>query len=437
LKRSRRRKMASNSKKLLAMLMRVLLVIAVLVLLATSETDANSLGLEQCTGTLSKDYTLYMYTSQESQQYNARCLDGTPAGFYVACGSGAGASKLLIFLNGGGYCLPDPPSSNIPPCSDRVQTKLGSSKYWAKTLPAPTRAGGSILSTDAGDNPDFYDWNKIIVPYCTGDLHSGQRNESDTNGFYFSGHLNIAALISKIASLGALQKLDGIILSGSSAGGLGTHINIDYVARTVAAYNSSIEVVAFPQAGWFIGVYPYPGSNVVSIEEASIILAQTANTYVNQECSAAYGGTPGNGWLCMSANISYPYWGVRSFVAENVFDVNQLFVEDGFPEEQSPPNATQCDYLGYFGDWMLHTLQEVIDAPGNQSGIFAPKCFNHPLAWTGVTVPASGGVTLQSLFGDWYFSRQPLASNYKAVDPCVGIGCNPTCTNLYDAQSCN
>jgi len=264
-------------------------------------------------------------------------------------------------------------------------------------------------------NPDFYNWNKVILPYCSGDLHAGTRNESDSSGYYFSGHLNFRALVSKLEAEGVFSIIDSIILTGTSAGGVGTTINIDYLARTVP---SSIDVVAFPQAGWFVTLQPFPGSNVTYMHNTSLLIADATDCYVNQACFEALGGASDSGWDCLAANISFSFWGVRSFIAENLFDIFQLMHQDGFPA-QEPASSTECDYLTYFRNNLLASLQEVIQAAdGKQSGIYAPACLNHPIDWTGLTIPAQGGLTLQTLFADWYFGRTPSVpslSNYKAA----------------------
>ena len=48
---------------------------------------------------------------------------------------------------------------------------------------AATAFRGQLMSGDPGVNPDFHDWTRVYVPYCSGDLHSGiMRNR--TNPFH-------------------------------------------------------------------------------------------------------------------------------------------------------------------------------------------------------------------------------------------------------------
>ena len=116
---------------------------------------------------------------------NARCLDGSPGGFYYK--PGRNKNRWLFLLEGGGLC------SHQSDCTARAKSALGSSHYLSPTLDF-----NSIpLMSNATGNP-FKDWNLIFVPYCDGSMHSGQRtsNESsDVWGLYFSGHWNTVALI--------------------------------------------------------------------------------------------------------------------------------------------------------------------------------------------------------------------------------------------------
>ena len=95
-------------------------------------------------------------------QYGAVCLDGSPAGYYLRKGSGEGADKWILHLQGGGWC------NNTESCSIRKDFPLGSSKHWPKS-----RALNGFLSDNSTVNPDFYNWNIVYVMYCDGAFFSG------------------------------------------------------------------------------------------------------------------------------------------------------------------------------------------------------------------------------------------------------------------------
>jgi hypothetical protein len=78
-------------------------------------------------------------------------------------GSGSGATKFIIHLEGGGWCY------NEDDCIGRSKTPLGSSTFWKTTAEYP----GGLLSDDQTANPDFYNWNLAFVKYCDGASFAG------------------------------------------------------------------------------------------------------------------------------------------------------------------------------------------------------------------------------------------------------------------------
>eukprot|EP01050_Picozoa_sp_SAG11_P038881 SAG11_NODE_16088_length_557_cov_0.792576_1_plen_103_part_10 len=61
----------------------------------------------------------------------ARCLDGTPGGYYIrthnAKGEKADPQRWIVFMQGGGWCSSD------ENCAERAGSSLGSSTGWGPT----------------------------------------------------------------------------------------------------------------------------------------------------------------------------------------------------------------------------------------------------------------------------------------------------------------
>ena len=100
-----------------------------------------------------------------------------------------------------------------------------------------------------------------------------------------------------------------VVLTGTSAGGLGTYSNIDYVAGRL----SGVHVVGVPQAGWY---FPY----VATYQRWQAGLPPEFNgshyynlyhPHLNENCVAAHVKDP---WNCTNVLISYPYIKTRLFV---------------------------------------------------------------------------------------------------------------------------
>ena len=66
----------------------------------------------------------------DTDQYAyARCMDGTPGGYYFrAASTPASRTRWVFSLEGGGECV------NEATCKGRLQSSLGSSKYFAPSM---------------------------------------------------------------------------------------------------------------------------------------------------------------------------------------------------------------------------------------------------------------------------------------------------------------
>ncbi len=71
------------------------------------------------------------------------------------------SNNYIIYLEGGGLCTGSSQDSILQSCLDRSKTEMGSTKKRAKKI-NPV----GLLSNDKNVNPHFYDYNKVLVPYC-------------------------------------------------------------------------------------------------------------------------------------------------------------------------------------------------------------------------------------------------------------------------------
>ena len=148
------------------------------------------------------------------------CRDGSGTGIGIRMQENE--KNLVIFLEGGGACYNPTtcggPSSFVQADFEDKMRNLG-------------RTG--IFDDKNVENP-VQDWNIIYVPYCTGDLHAGTVENVTVPGVnglsQFVGHRNME----KILALAGPRFLDAdkVLLTGVSAGGLGTLFNFEQVANT-------------------------------------------------------------------------------------------------------------------------------------------------------------------------------------------------------------
>ena len=153
-----------------------------------------------------------------------RCRDGSKAG--VSLRLNARSKKVLIYLEGGVYCL-DALTCLINP--DNVDDLLFNS--------ARVEPNVGIFDRKNPQNP-VRDWNIVYVPYCSGDAMGGTREQpvdvpSGPARQYFSGHLNLEVLLRRIVP--TFPDVSDVVLTGMSAGGTSVLMNMPLVQRAFPA----------------------------------------------------------------------------------------------------------------------------------------------------------------------------------------------------------
>jgi hypothetical protein len=155
-----------------------------------------------------------------------RCLRGDA---YSMATRNQDSDNLLIYLQGGGSC-----SSAV--CS-------------ANTTAAAQLPAAGLTSPTGMQNP-VASWNLVYVPYCDGSLHLGDKDhESESPARYHRGLRNLSAALD--VGVVAFPKPKQILLSGSSAGGLGTIyasilVRLLYPESTLFVFNDSGVGVSTP-----------------------------------------------------------------------------------------------------------------------------------------------------------------------------------------------
>jgi hypothetical protein len=142
---------------------------------------------------------------------DTKCRDGSMAGLGLSLNSKS--DKLMIYLEGGGACFD-------------LLTCLGNPTN-ADSMKGEHNAG--IFARANAKNP-VKDWNWIYVPYCTGDVHIGTKDDSnvqDVGPQHFVGRTNLTAFLNRIVP--TFAHASQVLLTGVSAGGFGASANAEYV----------------------------------------------------------------------------------------------------------------------------------------------------------------------------------------------------------------
>ena len=149
----------------------------------------------------------------------AKCRDGSPTGIGVRYGAGAG---VAIYFEGGGACF------NTLTCG------LNPDSFGAAEFEAFKASGHGGLFDDGNPDNPLADWSFIFVPYCTGDVHAGNRAEATVAGVLgpqqFVGYNNVGQFLDRVVPT-FLGKTDHVLVTGQSAGGFGAAFNYDRIAE--------------------------------------------------------------------------------------------------------------------------------------------------------------------------------------------------------------
>lgn len=132
--------------------------------------------------------------------------------------------------------------------------------------------GKAILSPSPDENPDFYQHNHVLIPYCSSDLWLKWTNDyrkalspgftfqfdpriEDDHQFTFRGAAILRSVVSDLFRFHGLSGADEVILAGSSAGGIGAMNHAEWLLeefqeRAVERWEGRLYVVL--DSAWFI-----------------------------------------------------------------------------------------------------------------------------------------------------------------------------------------
>ncbi|XP_060200759.1 pectin acetylesterase 7-like [Lycium barbarum] len=168
----------------------------------------------------------------------AVCLDGSPAAYHYDKGFGDGVNNWVVFLEGGGWC------GSVEDCGLRFGNSTGSSNHMDNT-----RVFSGLLDYNKTNNPDFYNWHRIMIKYCDGSSFTGDVESVDkaTNQHYRGARI-FQTIMEELLAKG-MKNAKNAILSGNSAGGLASMIHCD---RFRSLLPSTPRVKCLSDGGYFL-----------------------------------------------------------------------------------------------------------------------------------------------------------------------------------------
>lgn len=152
----------------------------------------------------------------------AKCRSGSSTGFGVRLNPSS--DKLFIYFEGGGACF------NAASCFSN------SGSYSQNSFNSWTGGGGKSGVFDTANAANaLKDWNAVYIPYCTGDVHSGNATDKDVPGVgapqnqQFVGFANVGLFLKQIVP--TFPGVTKVVVTGVSAGGFGAAFNFHRIAQ--------------------------------------------------------------------------------------------------------------------------------------------------------------------------------------------------------------
>ncbi len=307
-------------------------------------------------------------------------------------------------------------------CNERYEDH----KYWMSSASWDEEmAQGGIFATD-GSSP----WgtaNRVYVPYCSSDFHSGDVGKSDqTFGFAFRGARIIAAVITDLLNKQGLAAGDELLFGGCSAGAIGAMNNMDAVAAqlppgiTMKGFLDAAALLDIQPTGWSWSNELIPLQTL--IQEVTSFIAPVFPSYCQTEF-------PGEEWKCLIGQYRMPLIkSVPFFMNAPQFDEFELMYDT---DNYAPKTQAQYDFVEQF---QTGTLALIRSLPAG-TGVYSPTCLVHCLSGQSTfQALLVDGTSIDTALSQWYFQ----GGDVQVVSSCTGWQCVQQCgINANTGLPCN
>jgi len=320
---------------------------------------------ELASGTLWKRYV---------SNTEAVCNDNSRATFYILPQS---SYKWIVFFESGGFC------ASFEECNKRYMNKNSTVLMTSALLPDKV-TGRDLLSASKSENPTFYDHTHVLVPYCSSDLWLGSKtnpkkpfhfvNDSSVDNFSFRGHTIFRSVFQDLLQRYNLSKAEEIVLSGSSAGGIGVLNHADWVLNHVInsrGLNATMKTVV--DSGWFLN---FQDSLKARVRPEFLSFANISSLAC-KDMSRGYTCCPSAS--CMIAHGYYPRR-VPLILISSLYDIfmfgDALRRLEGKRKTVVENSADYLSLASMYGGAMNESLA-IFNNEGTNLSVFAPACFQH------------------------------------------------------------
>lgn len=314
------------------------------------------------------------------QKYNlsdpmAICNDNSRAVVFIGRRS---SRKWIIFFESGGLC------TSKADCNERYLNKNSTVLMTSRLLPDKV-IGRDILSSVESENPTFFNYNHVLVPYCSSDLWLGSKSKASQDesfdfkddpsayNFSFRGQAIFRSVFEDLFKKYNLSLAEEIVVSGSSAGGIGILNHAKWI--TYHHFTKSQRLTARIQfiidSAWFINFQDGFKSRVKPEfgELAGISSPACADMSFGYSCCLSASCLISRGYVPSEIQIAFVFslYDIYMFA-----DVLKRLEDEGKTAEDHV--ADFLSVVSMYGGAMNESL-EISDK--SHASFFVPACFQH------------------------------------------------------------
>ena len=351
------------------------------------------------------NWTQHLLTaSAEDPSRDAKCLDGTPPVYWHSPGSGDGADKWYVHMQGGAWC------TNPDFCVywwnwNNTQEDL------ARAYPAGHNAQYGYFNRSSPGNA-MANWNLVMIHYCDGFSFSGgldrpiHANMPDGSGIpgqnknytiHIRGRAILDAVIDDLLAnrgmgpaAAALSRGDAastgasmVVVGGCSAGGMAVYLNCDHWAARIDSVNPTTQTRCLADSGFFM----FPTlTNTSMFFQGWSMHNLTVESGLDAGCVAAQ--KPTEAWRCAAPEIAIQFVKTPLFAFNSKYDSYQLPGYAECPQNTSgalPKPYAPCSeaLLDAWADQMTDKLRQWTQLPqSKKAGHAGVSCRSNTAAPT-------------------------------------------------------
>ncbi|CAH9079391.1 unnamed protein product [Cuscuta epithymum] len=328
----------------------------------------------------------------------ALCLTGKPAAYYFDHGFGSGVRNWLVYLQGGAWC------NNVEYCATAY------AQLKNLTLDPIPYSFKDILSNKKEVNPDFFNWNRVVIRYCDGSsFTSDSERVYEYNGtkLYFRGLRIYKAVMQELLHKLEMRTAKNALLVGGSAGGVAVSLHCDGFRDLLP---HATRVKCFSDAGYFFPSKKFARGEIFT-QTFQGLMAHGSIKALPEECTSR-----------MSPHLCFFPQNVEQHIKTPIFFLMSAFDTVQVTWTFSANNTIKkCLTLLNCSDDIIKALQDlrleflsVLPKLSNASsrGILITSPTTHEqlsnYRWNSDMVVDGSDQKISKLFGDWYFDRKSI-----------------------------